>query len=201
MTRRLCALAGLSLLALAGRPQTPPAVTVQFGREAAAPPELLTLWYRRPAADHPPAIANPAATTAAANAAAAAATAEWVQALPIGNGHLGAMIFGGVVHERLQLNENTLWAGGPYDPVNPDARAALPEVRRLIFDGKYADAVRLVTEKVLARPVRQMPYQPLGDLWLTFPAVAHVDDYRRSLNLETAVATTAFEADGVRFTR
>jgi alpha-L-fucosidase 2 len=87
------------------------------------------------------------------------------------------------------------------DPVNPDARAALPEVRRMISDGKYADAVRLVTEKVLARPVRQMPYQPLGDLWLTFPAVPRVDGYRRSLNLETAVATTAFEAGGVRFSR
>jgi alpha-L-fucosidase 2 len=201
MTRKLGALACLSLLALVAHAQGPVGDTVQFGREATAPPELLSLWYRRPAADHPPASAGPAATTAAANAASAAATAEWVQALPIGNGHLGAMVFGGIVHERLQLNENTLWAGGPYDPVNPDARAALPEVRRLISDGKYADAARLVTEKVLARPVRQMPYQPLGDLWLTFPTVPRVDGYRRSLNLETAVATTAFEAGGVRFSR
>ena len=62
------------------------------------------------------------------------AAAEWVRALPVGNGRLGAMVFGGVVHERLQLNEDTLWAGRPYDPVNPDAKAALPEVRRLLAE-------------------------------------------------------------------
>ena len=61
-----------------------------------------------------------------------AAGAEWVRALPVGNGRLGAMVFGGVVHERLQLNEDTLWAGRPYDPVNPDAKAAIPDVRRLL---------------------------------------------------------------------
>jgi alpha-L-fucosidase 2 len=135
------------------------------------------------------------------SANAAAASAEWVQALPIGNGRLGAMVFGGVVNERLQLNESTLWAGGPYDPANPEARTALPEVRRLIFDRKYEEAARLVTDKMLARPIRQMPYQPLGDLWLTFPAVERVSDYRRSLNLENAIAATTYEAGGVRFTR
>ena len=61
-----------------------------------------------------------------------------MRALPVGNGRLGAMVFGGVVHERLQLNEDTLWAGGPYDPVNPEAKAALPEVRRLLAAGEYA---------------------------------------------------------------
>src|SRR5688572_12906450 len=65
---------------------------------------------------------------------------EWVEALPVGNGRIGAMIFGGVANERLQLNEDTLWGGGPYDPVNPEAREALPEVRRLIFNGEYAKA-------------------------------------------------------------
>jgi hypothetical protein len=72
----------------------------------------LTLWYRQPAK-------------------------EWTEALPVGNGRLGAMVFGGPEHERLQLNENTLWSGGPYDPNNPEALAALPEARRLIFAGKY----------------------------------------------------------------
>jgi alpha-L-fucosidase 2 len=78
------------------------------------------------------------------------------------------MVFGGVVHERLQLNEDTLWAGRPYDPVNPDAKAALPQVRQLIAEGRYSDAAQLVSQKVMAKPLAQMPYQTLGDLTLTF---------------------------------
>src|SRR4249919_3667917 len=89
--------------------------SLQFVGDAAPPASSLSLWYRRPA------------------------DAEWVRALPIGNGRLGAMVFGGVVNERLQLNEDTLWAGAPYDPVNPDAKDALPEVRRLLAEGKYTD--------------------------------------------------------------
>src|SRR5438105_12079769 len=83
--------------------------------EAPPPENPLTLWYRRPAT-------------------------EWVQALAIGNGRVGAMVFGGIDHERLQLNEGTLWAGGPYDPNNPEALAALPEARRLVFAAKYQEA-------------------------------------------------------------
>src|ERR1041385_2598314 len=82
--------------------------------EAAGSAEL-KLWYDRPAA-------------------------RWVEALPVGNGRLAAMVFGGTASERLQLNEDTLYAGGPYDPTNPDALAALPEARRLIFEGKYKEA-------------------------------------------------------------
>ena len=78
------------------------------------------------------------------------------------------MVFGGVVHERLQLNEDTLWAGRPYDPVNPDAKAALPEVRRLLTEGRYGDAAALAGKSVMAKPLVQMPYQTLGDLGLTF---------------------------------
>jgi alpha-L-fucosidase 2 len=96
-----------------------------------APDQPLSLWYGRPAADHP--LAAPAA------AARQGANAEWVQALPIGNGRLGAMVFGGVVYERLHLNEDTIWAGGPYDPVNPEARAALPDVRALIAEGRFKE--------------------------------------------------------------
>src|ERR1700677_3730765 len=99
---------------------------IQFTGEAFVPGGPLNLWYRQPAADHP-------AVQPVGAPAIAAATAAWVKALPLGNGRLGAMIFGGVVNERLQLNEDTLWAGGPYDDVNPDARGALPEVRRLLF--------------------------------------------------------------------
>jgi alpha-L-fucosidase 2 len=94
---------------------------------------------------------------------------KWVEALPVGNGRLGAMIFGGVNQERLQLNEGTLWAGGPYDPVNPEAKATLPQVRQLVNDGKYAEAAALISRKVMAKPLGQMPYQTVGDLLLSFP--------------------------------
>jgi len=148
----------------------------QLKGEVGAPSQPLSLWYRKPAQG-------------------------WVEALPIGNGRLGAMVFGGVNQERLQLNEDTLWAGGPYDPVNPEAAAALPEARRLIFEGKFKEADRLIGAKVMAKPLRQMPYETLGDLFLTFPEVSSAANYRRDLNLDTAVATVSYAADGVKFTR
>lgn len=117
---------------------------------------------------------------------------EWVEALPVGNGRLGAMVFGGIHQERIQLNEDTLWAGGPYDPANPDALAALPEVRALIAAGDYAAAQALVQDKMMARPLSQMPYQTVGDLMLTFAGGDVVSSYRRELDLDTAVATTAY---------
>ncbi len=126
--------------------------------------------------------------------------AKWVEALPVGNGRLGAMVFGGVAQERLQLNEGTLWAGGPYDPVNPEAKAALPEVRQLVFAGKYREAARLISAKVMAKPLGQMPYQTVGNLLLTFPE-ANVENYQRDLNLDTATATVSYTSDGVRYTR
>jgi alpha-L-fucosidase 2 len=136
-----------------------------------------TLWYRQPAR-------------------------EWVEALPVGNGRLGAMVFGGVAEERLQLNEDTLWAGGPYDPNNPEALAALPEARRLINEGKYGEAQRLCREKMMAKPLRQMPYQTVGDLRLTFPGLETHTDYRRDLDLDSAIARVRFTGpNGVRFTR
>jgi alpha-L-fucosidase 2 len=136
----------------------------------------LTLWYRQPAA-------------------------RWVEALPVGNGRLGAMVFGGTNRERLQLNEDTLWAGGPYDPVNPTAREALPEVRRLVFAGEYRKASELVDEKVMARPLRQLPYQTVGDLRLEFPNIGAVEDYRRSLDLDGALCVTRFTSGGVTYER
>ena len=142
----------------------------------AAPPEPLSLWYRQPAA-------------------------QWEAALPVGNGRLGAMVFGGASHERYQLNEDTLWAGGPYDPVNPQALAALPEVRRLVFDGKYADAGKLINAKVISRPASQMAYETVGDLLLDFPEADSVENYRRDLNLDTAVTTVEYSENGTRFTR
>jgi alpha-L-fucosidase 2 len=121
---------------------------------------------------------------------------EWVEALPVGNGRLGAMVFGGIHQERLQLNEDTLWAGGPYEPINPEALAALPEVRRLIAAGDYAAAQALVQQKLMARPIRQMPYQTIGNLMLTFAGGDTVNNYRRDLNLDTAVATTSYTTGG-----
>jgi len=145
--------------------------------DAAPPAEPLSLWYRRPARN-------------------------WErEALPLGNGRLGAMVFGGVEEERIQLNEDTLWAGGPYDPSHPDALAALPEARRLIFAGKYREAHDLIGRQMMARPLRQMPYQPVGDLLLMFPRVEAAADYRRDLNLQTAIATTTYRAGDVQYTR
>ncbi|MEO7934514.1 MAG: glycoside hydrolase family 95 protein [Chthoniobacterales bacterium] len=143
--------------------------------ESAAPAEPLSLWYLK-------------------------AAKEWTEALPIGNGRLGAMVFGGVNTERLQLNEDTLWAGGPYNPVNPGAKAALPEVRKLVFEGKFAEAGKLTDEKLIGTPHSQMQYQTVGDLTLNFPG-GNAKDYRRDLNLDTATATVSYQSDGVRYSR
>ena len=143
---------------------------------SSAPSEPLSLWYRQPAR-------------------------AWTEALPIGNGRLGAMVFGHVTSERIQLNEDTLWGGGPYDPVNPQAKDALPQVRQMVFDGQYRQAGNLINSKVIARPSSEMPYETAGDLTLTFPDSAAAENYRRALNLDTAVATTEYTENGTRFTR
>ena len=126
---------------------------------------------------------------------------KWEEAIPIGNGRLGAMVFGGPENERLQLNEDTLWAGGPYDPVNPEAKDALPQVRQLVNDGKYREAAGLLSAKVMAKPLGQMPYQTVGDLNLSFSGSANASEYRRELSLDNAIATVSYVSDGIRFTR
>jgi alpha-L-fucosidase 2 len=126
---------------------------------------------------------------------------QWTEALPIGNGRLGAMIFGGIARERLQLNEDTLYAGGPYDPSNPEALATLPQVRALIAEGKYLDAQNLADEKMMARPIRMPSYQTVGDLVLNFGASAYAQDYRRDLELDSACAHVRYIRDGVSFAR
>jgi len=100
--------------------------------------------------------------------------AKWVGALPVGNGRLGAMVFGGVNQERLQLNEGLLWAGGPDYPVNPQAKDALPQVRQLVNEGKYREAASLLSAKAMAKPLGQMPYQMVADLLLTFSGTSNV---------------------------
>ncbi len=126
---------------------------------------------------------------------------EWVQALPIGNGRIGAMVFGGVASERLQLNEDTFFSGGPYDPTSPSALAALPVVRELIFSEKYADAQKIADANLIARPPKQMSYQTIGDLRLTFPGIENSSEYLRELHLPTAVARTQFSVGSASMTR
>lgn len=127
--------------------------------------------------------------------------AAWTEALPIGNGRLGAMVFGGLDRERLQLNEDTLWAGGPYDPDNTNALAALPEVCQLIFDGKYDAADKLISRAMMAVPLSQMQDETVGDLFLDFPKGTNIENYRRELDLDTAVSRVSYTRDGITFLR
>lgn len=136
----------------------------------------LKLWYPRPAT-------------------------QWVEALPVGNGRLGAMVWGGARNERIQINEDTLYAGGPYEPTPTTALAALPQVRELLFAGKYAEAEALANATMMATPNKQMPYQPVGDLVLDFLEISETNGYRRELDLASAVATSTFEARGTQHLR
>src|SRR5271163_1120474 len=108
---------------------------------------------------------------------------RWVEALPVGNGRLGAMIYGGVQHERLQLNEGNFWAGAPYDPANPAAYDLYVQARKLILAGKAAEAQELLKVDGLGKPLRQASYQTIGEVVLDFPGDGDAKDYRRSLDL------------------
>ncbi|MDD5231264.1 MAG: glycoside hydrolase family 95 protein, partial [Candidatus Marinimicrobia bacterium] len=126
---------------------------------------------------------------------------QWVEALPIGNGRLGGMVFGNPAKEEIQLNENTVWAGQPHRNDNPEARNALPEVRQLIFAGKYKEAQELVDRKFISRNSQGMPYQTAGSLYLEFQGHENFTNYYRKLNLETAVTLTRYDVDGVTYQR
>ncbi len=126
---------------------------------------------------------------------------EWTEALPIGNGRLGGMVFGGVAEERIQLNEDTFWSGGPYDPVHPEALAFLPKVRQLIREGRYQEAQGLADEKLMGRPRHLQAYQPLGDLRLVLEGHEHPDDYRRELDLDRAVVRVRYRVGETTVTR
>jgi alpha-L-fucosidase 2 len=136
-----------------------------------------SLWYRQPAA-------------------------RWEEALPVGNGRLGGMVFGGVVEDRIQLNEQTIWAGDGATPIPVDQGKSLPEIRQLLFEGKYTEAQALVRRTLLAgQPGNGNSYQTLGDLALTFPSGEDPVDYQRSLDLDSAVAVTTFKLNGVSYRR
>ncbi len=126
---------------------------------------------------------------------------EWIEALPVGNGRLGAMVFGGVTTERLQLNEDTLWAGGPYNPANPEALDALPEIRRLLAEEQYAEAQALVQDKFMSVPIRQPSYQTVGSLFISMAPSEYAFEYERELDLDTAIATTKFQVGGNQVVR
>ena len=135
-----------------------------------------TLWYRQPAS-------------------------KWVEALPLGNGRLGAMVFGGVDEERLQLNEESLWAGEPME-VYPDHFADnLRKVQALVLDGKIAEARALGLETLTKSPTSFRSYEPLADLWIATEHTGQIDDYRRELDLETGLARVTYRAGEVRFER
>lgn len=138
--------------------------------------DAYTLWYRRPAT-------------------------QWVEALPIGNGRIGAMVFGGVTTERIQFNESTLWIGEPRDYSRPGAVEYLPKIRELLFTGKQREAEALAMEKFMSVPLRQMPYQPFGDIVLEFPGHEQVADYTRALDLEQAIATVTYRVGNTTFNR
>jgi len=139
-------------------------------------PGPLTLWYRRPAK-------------------------QWVEALPVGNGRLGAMVFGGIDSERIQLNEETIWDGFPRDVNNPEAFKALPDVRRLLFEGRNEEATALSARTMMGIPQRIRSYQPLGDLRIEFPDLGGASDYRRELDLDAALAAVRLRVGGVLHTR
>jgi len=167
-----CAEKALTFLVLA----TLSVHAVARAADVSQPQNSLTLWYRQPAK-------------------------QWVEALPIGNARLGAMVFGDTVRERIQLNEETLWSGYPRDRDNPEALKHLDEVRRLIFDGKYAEADKVADQYMMSVPKRLDAYQPVGDLWLTFENHGPVADYRRELDLDSAIARVRYRVGEARFTR
>ncbi len=138
-----------------------------------APP---LLWYSRPAA-------------------------KWDEALPLGSGRLGAMVFGGTVDERIQFNEDTLWTGKPHDYVRAGSGEIVPQIRDLLWAGRVKEAQDLARAKMLSDPVRQKAYQPFGDVRLHFPDHVSASAYRRELNLDTALATTSYTLAGVTYTR
>jgi len=126
---------------------------------------------------------------------------RWGDALPVGNGRLGGMVFGGVEKERIQLNEDTVWNGKKRDRVNPEALQALPEVRRLLFEGKPREAEALEEKKMMGIPNRQPPYQPLADLDIEFSGHDNAEDYRRELNLATGIVRVTYRIGDAACTR
>ncbi len=124
---------------------------------------------------------------------------QWVEALPVGNGRLGAMVSGDPVNEVFQLNENTLWAGGPNRNDNPAAKDALAEVRNLIFEGRFAKARDLIDQNMISKKSHGMSYQTAGNLKLSFPGHENYTDYYRELDINKAIVAYSYKVDGVKY--
>ncbi|WP_420320035.1 glycosyl hydrolase family 95 catalytic domain-containing protein [Flagellimonas sp.] len=140
--------------------------------------ESLKLWYKNPAVD-------------------------WNEALPVGNGRLGAMVFGGIQEERIQLNEETIWTKDGEYKDRTHAHNYIDEIRKLLFDGKYAEAEKLYSEQVLSPrlPSNTNTYQTLGDITLSFDGIEDATDYYRELDLNNATTTTRFKVKDVTYNR
>ncbi len=164
---------------------------------------MKTIWGPLKSEEKPSTTKAPALPPGAASTTMwyAQPASRWVEALPVGNGRLGAMVFGATANERINLNEQTIWTGGPYDPTHPVAPESLKEIRRLVFEGKYMEAEALFNKTMLGNPAGQMKYQPLGDLLLEFPGHDKATGYRRDLDLAQAVAGVTYQVGGVTFKR
>jgi len=136
----------------------------------------LKLWYDRPALD-------------------------WNEALPLGNGRLGAMVFGTPAVERLQLNEETIWGGSPNSNAHRLEEGLLDKVRQMIFDGQFVEAERIATQKIMSQTNHGMPYQLMGDMYIAFPDHNRYTDYYRDLDISNAIATVSYTVNGVRYHR
>ena len=151
-------------------------LTFSFQSSAKDEPGNLRLWYGKPAT-------------------------KWTEALPIGNGRLGAMIFGGVENDRIQFNEETLWTGSPNDYAHKGASKYLSQIRQLLADGKQKEAETLALEQFMSVPLKQMAYQAFGDLKLTFPGQTEFSDYLRELDLQNALCRVTYKSNGINYTR
>lgn len=160
----------------------------------------LRIWYDKPAD-----------ASVADNKAGWESDPEWLKALPVGNGFIGAMIFGDVNLERIQINEKTLWSGSPDDNDNPIAYASLGEIRELLFSGKYKEATALTLETQVCKGAgsghgngANVPfgcYQTLGDLWLDFENNSPYSDYHREIDLENGMVKVRYEQNGIKYSR
>src|ERR1700758_4549388 len=144
---------------------------------SAPPPTRDELWYDRPAE-------------------------RWLEALPVGNGRLGGMVYGGIQTERIALSESTAWSGAPATgEVNPEALPHLQEMRQLFFDGKYEEFQQLCNKCLPGHAKNFGTNLPLPELQLAFDEAGDTSEYRRSLNLDTAIASVRFRSGDAVFTR
>ena len=125
----------------------------------------------------------------------------WTEALPLGNGRLGAMVYGKTDSEIIQFNEETLWTGQPHDYANEGVHQYLEELRRLLWEGKQDEAHELGNSQFMSQPFGQLSYQPFGNVLLSFPGHENVENYQRRLDLQDAISSVFYEVDGVQFKR